>query len=220
MTNKKTKYEYEKARDWTAIVYPESAPENWRSILDETHLRWIESPLHDKDTNPDGEIKKAHYHIMLSFDGPTTKGSAEKILKQLNTPDIKKVGSARGLVRYMIHMDNPEKYQYERSEIIGHNGVDIEEYFKMTASNRLSAMKEIMTYIYDNKIDNYADFISVCIEESDDWFDIAINSNTLAINKMIDAMWQKNQRSFATTKKADELKKEILDSSNNKCTDN
>lgn len=47
MTNKK--YEYEKGRDWTFIVYPESAPENWREILDETHLRWIESPLHDKD---------------------------------------------------------------------------------------------------------------------------------------------------------------------------
>ena len=43
MTNKK--YEYEKGRDWTFIVYPESAPENWREILDETHLRWIESPF-------------------------------------------------------------------------------------------------------------------------------------------------------------------------------
>jgi len=28
MATKKKKYEYEKGRDWTFIVYPESAPEN------------------------------------------------------------------------------------------------------------------------------------------------------------------------------------------------
>ena len=39
----------EKGRDWTFVVYPESAPSNWRELLDDTHLRWIESPLHDKD---------------------------------------------------------------------------------------------------------------------------------------------------------------------------
>ena len=40
------------------IVYPESAPSNWRDTLNKTHLRWIESPLHDKDVNADGEVKK------------------------------------------------------------------------------------------------------------------------------------------------------------------
>ena len=40
------------------MVYPESAPENWREILDETRMRWIESPLHDRDINPDGTPKK------------------------------------------------------------------------------------------------------------------------------------------------------------------
>ena len=51
------KKEIVKGRDWTFVVYPESAPENWRTILDETFMRWVESPLHDKDVNADGEIK-------------------------------------------------------------------------------------------------------------------------------------------------------------------
>ena len=106
MTNNrdnKKKYEYEKGRDWTFIVYPESAPKNWREIIDETHLRWIESPLHDKDTNPDGEVKKAHWHILLSFDGPVTLQSVNKVIEPLNSPAPRKVGSAKGLVRYMAH---------------------------------------------------------------------------------------------------------------------
>lgn len=193
MTDKKKKYEYEKGRDWTFIVYPDSAPENWRTILDETHLRWIESPLHEHDVNADGEKKKSHWHIMLCFDGPVTDKQVKKIIEPLNSPEPKKVGSSRGLVRYMVHLDNPEKYQYSIDQIIGHNGVDVADYFVMTATNKLAIMKDMIHYIYENKVDNYADFLMICIEESDDWFDVAVNSNTLALNKMIDAVWQKNQ---------------------------
>lgn len=193
-TSSKKKYEYEKGRDWTFIVYPESAPDNWRTILDESFMKWIESPLHNKDVDVDGQIKKEHYHILLSFDGPATEKMVNKIIEPLNTPAPKKVGSARGLVRYMIHLDNPEKYQYSMDEIIAHNGADVAEYFKLTATNKLTVMKDMITFIYDNKIDNYADFLMICIEHSDDWFDVAINSNTLALNKMIDAVWQKNQK--------------------------
>lgn len=189
----KKKYEYEKGRDWTFIVYPESAPDNWRTVLDETHLRWIESPLHDKDMNADGEIKKSHYHILLTFDGPVTEKQVIKLIEPLNTPLPKKVGSARGLVRYMAHLDNPEKYQYSRDEIVGHCGADVESYFELTKTSKMSVMKEIITYIYENKIDNYADFLMICIQHSDDWFDVAINYNTLAINKMIDGMWLKKK---------------------------
>ncbi|MCI7565176.1 replication protein [Aerococcus urinaeequi] len=191
----KKKYEYEKGRDWTFIVYPESAPDNWRTVLDETHLRWIESPLHDKDMNADGEIKKSHYHILLTFDGPVTEKQVIKLIDPLNTPLPKKVGSARGLVRYMAHLDNPEKYQYSRDEIVGHCGADVESYFELTKTSKMSVMKEIITYIYENKIDNYADFLMICIQHSDDWFDVAINYNTLAINKMIDGMWLKKKNS-------------------------
>lgn len=183
----------EKGRDWTFLIYPESAPKNWREILDETHMRWVESPLHDKDTNADGEIKKAHWHILLSSDGPVTLQVVEKIIKPLNSPTPKKVGSSKGLVRYMAHLDNPEKYQYPVDEIIGHNGADVASYFELSMTNKLSLMKDIVKYIFDEQIDNYADFLMIAIETSDDWFNIAINHNTLAINKMIDAVWQKKK---------------------------
>ena len=55
------------------------------------------------------------------------------------------------------------------------------------------AEKLLWQYIKEKQIDNYADFLMICIETSDDWFNIAINYNTLAINKMIDAVWQKKK---------------------------
>lgn len=182
-----------KGRDWAFIVYPESAPENWREILDETRMRWIESPLHDRDINPDGTPKKMHWHVMLSADGPITLKAINKIIEPLNTPAPQKVGSGRGMIRYFIHLDNPEKAQYSKDELVGHCGADVDSYFELTKTSKMAVMKDIVTFIYDNEIDNYADFLMICINHSDDWFDVAINYNTLAINKMIDGMWLKKK---------------------------
>lgn len=182
-----------KGRDWTFLVYPESAPKNWRDVLNATHMRWIESPLHDKDVNPDGTKKKPHWHIMLSADGPITEKRINQIIEPLNGPIPQKVGSSIGMVRYFIHLDNPEKYQYPMDEIKGHNGADVGSYFQLTQTSRLNIMKDIIKFIYDNNVDNFSDFLMYCISEkgNDDWFEVAIDRNTLAINKMIDGIWQR-----------------------------
>lgn len=190
---KAEKKEIVKGRDWTFIVYPESAPEDWKEILINTHMRFVVSPLHDKDINPDGTNKKEHYHVLLSSDGPMTYNQVCKIIEPLNSPIPKKVGSSKGLVRYFIHMDNPEKAQYDADDIKAYNGADVFSYFEMTVTEKNTAMKDIIRYIVENKVTNFADFLMVCIENSDDWFDIAINRNTLAINKAIDAVWQKER---------------------------
>ena len=54
-------------------------------------------------------------------------------------------------------------------------------------------MKDIIKFIYDNNVDNFSDFLMYCISEkgNDDWFEVAIDRNTLAINKMIDGIWQR-----------------------------
>lgn len=40
-----------RTRNWSFIVYPESAPNNWREILQEEMTPFAVSPLHDKDIN-------------------------------------------------------------------------------------------------------------------------------------------------------------------------
>lgn len=47
----------ERTRNWTIIVYPDSAPENWRAILAGLHIQCYISPLHDKDVRANGEPK-------------------------------------------------------------------------------------------------------------------------------------------------------------------
>lgn len=192
----------QRARTWTFVVYPESAPENWRDVLSNYHIPWVESPLHDKDVNPDGEVKKAHWHIILFFDGKKSFEQVQEITDALNAPIPQKTANAKGLVRYLIHMDNPEKYQYKRDEIVCHCGADIEEYFALSSSSRRAVLWEIIEFIQDSRVENFSDFIGFCLEtENREWFDIAMNHNTLAINKVIDSIYQKNHP------KADNLEK-------------
>lgn len=182
-----------RGRNWTIIVYPDSAPDDWRDLLDKYHIPWIESPLHDKDTNPDGTVKKAHWHVLLLFDGNKSYQQVKDITAKLNTVNPQRVESARGMVRYMVHLDNPEKYQYDVKDIKAHGGADIDTLMKPTATNRLQTLKEIITYIHDNQVTNFMDLLMYAIQNNDDWFNIMADYNTLVITKAIDAQWQKSK---------------------------
>lgn len=184
-----------KSRTWTAIVYPESLPENWREILDETHLQWIESPLHDKDKNADGTEKKAHYHLAVIWDNTTTYKSAEEIFKsKLNGTIPQACASLRGLVRYMAHMDNPEKWQYKVEEIKAHGGADLDELLTPTKAYTQAELKKITQFITENQVTEFADFAYYCMSENDAWFEILTTHNTLYINSLIKSVRGKKER--------------------------
>lgn len=114
-----------KARHWVGIIYPESMPENWEQIIEESHVPCVLSPLHDKDINPDGEPKKPHYHIMISYANTTTNAGASKLLARLGSSlHAERVESPVGQYRYLTHRDNPEKAQYSEKDIRKFNGWD------------------------------------------------------------------------------------------------
>ena len=105
-------------RSWTCVVYPgESLPENWKAILGDLMIPWAISPLHDEDVNADGEKKKAHRHLLLSFNTVKSYAQIEEITKRLGAPTPQPCRDTRGMVRYFLHMDNPEKAQYKRENI-------------------------------------------------------------------------------------------------------
>ncbi|MBA1397426.1 replication protein [Staphylococcus sciuri] len=175
-----------RTRNWTFVIYPESVVSNWRDILDDEHIQWVESPVHDKDTNPEGEIKKAHIHILLMYDGVKSYNQILEITQKINASVPQKCGSAKGLVRYMIHMDNPEKYQYSRADIIGHGGVDILDMLKPTSGSRYEMFKEMTEFILDNDIREYEElWIYAMQNRYDDWFQLLADNGTFAINNFI-----------------------------------
>lgn len=79
--------------------------------------------LHDKDTDENGELKRPHYHFVCVFDRPIGKKKVLNLMSYLNDIDIIRVSARETLcfikeLRYLRHLDNPDKYQYQDSEII------------------------------------------------------------------------------------------------------
>ena len=117
-----------KKRNWAFVLYPESAPEDWREQLQKTGLQVAISPLHDKDLDPNGEPKKPHYHVIIIYSGPTTFSVVSALTASLNQPIPIPLESVRGNYRYFTHKDNPDKYQYDEKDITVLNGFNIVEF--------------------------------------------------------------------------------------------
>ena len=176
-----------KKRNWAMVLYPDSAPDDWRDCLAKTGLQRAASPLHDRDVDPTGEKKKAHYHVILCYSGPPAYSVVERLTKSLNQPIPQALEQVRGYYRYLTHADNPEKAQYSPADIVTINGFDIRDFVELSKSEVLKSKKEIMMLIRDNEITEYADLMDVLLdggEATADMFDVA-SSNTLFFTKYI-----------------------------------
>lgn len=174
-----------KKRTWAFVLYPESAPQDWREQLKISGLVAAVSPLHDKDINPTGEPKKAHYHIILVYSGPTTYNAVAKFTVSLNSTIPQALESVRGMYRYFSHKDNPEKYQYNECEITCINGFNIADLVELTRSEVNEVKTDILRLIREIDIIEYADLIDFLVDnELLVEYDVAVN-NTFFFNSYI-----------------------------------
>lgn len=185
MANEKTRG-HDRTRIWAVIVYPESAPENWRDILDEYHIEWAESPLHEYDTNLTGEVKKPHWHIVLAFDGPKSYEQVVEILAPLNCPIPQRCHSLKGAVRYFAHLDNPEKHQYSVSDIVGHGGFDVSAALAPSASERYALIAEMISFVRENGVTEFQDLMDYARDNRfDTWFPLLCDSCSFVMQQYI-----------------------------------
>jgi len=159
MSSNKSSNKDSRTRNWTIVLYPESAPDNWRDLINDIHIEWVESPLHDKDINATGEVKKPHWHILLMFGGVKSYEQVLEITQLLNCPIPERCHNAKAMVRYMAHMDNPEKAQYSISDIRSYGGVDIAELLRPSSSERYTLISEMIEFIKISNITEFQDLL-------------------------------------------------------------
>lgn len=176
----------QRARNWTIVLYPESAPENWRDIIDELHIEWVESPLHAYDADATGELKKEHYHVLLMFGGVKAFEQVRELTEQLNCPIPQRCHNAKALVRYMAHLDNPDKHQYSVGDIMSHGGVDIAELLRPSSSERYELIGAMCEYIRDNHITEFQDLVDWAMSnERDTWFPLLCDNSAYIVGQYI-----------------------------------
>lgn len=178
--------------NWAFIVYPESAPNNWIDILQEYYIPFAVSPLHDKDINPDGENKKPHYHVLITSDSKKNFVQLFEMAQRVCGSYLMNVGNAGGYYRYFIHLDHPDKYQYDEKDIKLFCGFNPDKYVKPSSSVRFAFIKEMIHFIEENNILDFCDFLNICAVQFDEWFRLLCDNSCVIISKFIDSRRRKH----------------------------
>lgn len=180
-------------REYATVVYIESAPENWKKILDETMIEALISPLHDKDVYEEdtedhkkGDLKKPHYHVMLSFPGKKNPETVKEIVKTFGGVGLEIVQSKLGMARYLCHIGKKDKAQYDIGDVEEMNGAN---YIKSAGLDEdpMGAVEEMMDFCEDNNINNFYVLARYARENRRDWHRILVTKSTGFIREYLKA---------------------------------
>lgn len=182
-----------RTRNFATVVYPDSAPSDWIEKLEEYHVSTLISPLHDKDVNPDGELKKPHYHVLMMFESPVDYESKVKpIFDEIGAVGRENVVSARGYARYLCHLDNPEKAPYSASEVYCIGGANYYGITKLPTDD-LEMLGDVFEFVEKNEIYSLAELLSICRIYHPEWFTMISMSRCYVIDKYIRSIaWEKS----------------------------
>lgn len=139
MTNNKQ----QKGTNFGIILYPENEDhmktlEHVKRYAPVLEWTWF-AILHDRDkfeTETAEEEKKPHYHLVVIGESRrTVKSMAERLQLPPEYNFIECLNSnPRGMLRYLTHMDHPEKYQYSPKDVVG--STDYSRYLNGLSRNR------------------------------------------------------------------------------------
>lgn len=183
-------------RGWVWVAYPESMAEEWREVLTNEGVPMFISPLHNRDRNADGTPKKGHHHGLMLWDSPTTYEVARPIADLIGAvmpPKNPKPGApkpyamnVRTAARYLCHLDNPEKAQYDPNDVTCIN-CTLADYFEIisSAGDDDAILDEITDYIDENGVVSFATFIRYCKQEKPEWKRLAYHKYAAFITRYI-----------------------------------
>lgn len=109
---------------------------------------------------PETEEKKEHIHLLLTLDNART---IESICSRLNIPTrlCQRVRGLRGACRYLVHIDNEDKIQYNLEDVV------VSKSFGSTfygAFDDLESEEDMLENIYDFIRDSAKDYKPIEIE--------------------------------------------------------
>lgn len=156
------------------VIYPDSESYNYfqvESAIKEYFSKWAFC-VHDSDIDETGAPVKTHVHwvgVKKSGDGKHCPVPISTVSEKigLEEHEIEFAKSERAAIRYLIHADDEDKYQYEITQI--KCNFSLLKYFKDRSAamkskiiydyikrERPSCMSQVVDYVLDNNL--YAEF--------------------------------------------------------------
>lgn len=106
-------------KGFVGVWYPEedSTHANAVELLKSSKTDYV-MIKHDKDTDDDGNLKKAHWHIYIRFPNQKSLTAAAKTLG-IKYNYLEPCRDEKKALAYFVHLGYPDKYQYDWTEAQG-----------------------------------------------------------------------------------------------------
>ena len=173
-----------RTRNYATVVYPDSAPTDWQDILSQQFVPCFISPLHDRDLNPTGEPKKAHYHVLIAYDTVKTIEQAKMLVETINGVGCEIVNSLRGYARYLCHLDNPEKAQYNQEDVRTMCGADYASTIGL-ATDKYKALGEMQDFCEKYNVVSFYCLSKYARTHRTDWYRILCDCGSVYMREYL-----------------------------------
>ena len=193
-----------KARFFTGLIYEDSAPNDYEQQLRDSLRQYLLSPWHTPDPVEDmesGALKtlKKHRHLMYCHgNSVTAKAAREAMPDWVVLPASDQgfiVGSYRNLSRYFLHLDQPDKQQFEgkpEKNLTVLNNFPLDLSKELTKSERRQLKIELWNFCRQNSIVEYAELMNSLADTQEwDMFELAFDSQS-----KIEGYIRSNRHSF------------------------
>lgn len=158
------------SRCFIGILYPDAENYVCDDVLMRLHdaFRDVAYIIHDMDVTENGELKKPHIHWVGKRDSPAPLSTIANALK-IPANDIEFAKNYRSSLRYLVHLDNKDKYQYSPEAVKANFPyVDV-------LKDRVEAMKAKMIYDYIHNNPCTVDSLCAWCLENDLWSEFRRN---------------------------------------------
>lgn len=179
-----------KSKYFCCILYPDCSTYDVDKViksLAKEHLTFALSPIHDRDVEDDGSLKKGHYHLLLAYSSATTLNNIRGWLNACGMPkselhSVRICASGVGYYRYLTHKDNPEKAQYDDNDIRVFNDCDeLFKKFSKTASEKIDDLVRIFQIVDELNTISFHSLLQYLMLNERDLFKMLTSSSALAI---------------------------------------
>lgn len=173
-----------RTRNYATIVYPDSAPDNWMMILRELHVPFMVSPLHDQDLTAAGEPKKNHYHVQFVFDGVKSEGQVRDIVDSIGAVGVEVVESRKGYARYLCHLDDYDKAQYDPDDVRCFGGLSYYDEIDRI-SDKYDVLSEMQEFCNEYNVNSFWLLFCYAKDNNRNWFRCLSDSCSVAMREFL-----------------------------------
>lgn len=179
-----------KSKYFCCLLYPDSTTYDVDKVikcLAEEHLTFALSPIHDRDVEDDGSLKKPHYHLLLAYSSATTLNNIRSWIHVCGMPEselhsVRVCASGVGYFRYLTHKDNPEKVQYDDKDIrVFNDSAELFKKFSKSLSEKIDDLVRIFQIVDELNTISFHTLIQYLMLNERDLFKMLTSSSALAI---------------------------------------